>query len=106
MDVGLVCDECSAFNAMGVHTCGRCGSPISLDAVGGFEDKTNVGAGPAKAPSPERSGYSTGRSKQLEPDNPCPTCGEQVIVGHRFCGNCGGKMPEPGAPRATGPSGS
>src|SRR5687768_11683972 len=105
MDVGLVCDECSAFNAMGVHACVRCGSSISLDATG-FDDKTNVGPGPSKAPPP-RDSRETKRAKPLEPDNPCPTCGEQVIVGHRFCGNCGGKMPEPGAPpRAQGPNGS
>src|SRR5690349_435570 len=104
MDVGLVCDECSAFNAMGVSQCIRCGVAISLDG-GDFEDKTNVGPGPAKQPAPSRN-YSTARSKPLEPDNPCPTCGEQVIVGHKFCGNCGGKMPEPGAPSLASPSGS
>jgi pSer/pThr/pTyr-binding forkhead associated (FHA) protein len=107
MDVGLVCDECSAFNAMGVQQCVRCGSDVSLDATG-FDDKTNVGPGPAKKPAPEK--LATQRSRPLEPvatDNPCPTCGEQVIVGHRFCGNCGGKMPEPGAPRGgAAPAGS
>lgn len=106
MDVGLVCDDCSAFNAMGVQACVRCGAPISLDEVD-FESTTSVGPGPARAPAPPTSPHPTQRQHPIETDNPCPTCGEQVIVGHKFCGNCGGKMPEPGVPRGGGaPMGS
>ncbi len=31
MDVGLVCDSCSTFNAMGVSECVRCSAVLSLD---------------------------------------------------------------------------
>jgi pSer/pThr/pTyr-binding forkhead associated (FHA) protein len=96
MDVGLVCDACSAFSPMGAADCVRCGEPVSLD--------------------PPR-----GRSKpRLDPDevaravhgdvedaavasvggNQCPTCGVMVTLGHRFCFNCGGKMPSAGVPAA------
>ena len=31
MDVGLVCDACSALTPIGVPQCARCGQPVALD---------------------------------------------------------------------------
>ena len=31
MDVGLVCDACSALTPIGVPQCARCGEPVALD---------------------------------------------------------------------------
>lgn len=97
MDVGLVCDQCSAFNAMGVQTCVRCGSTVSLDGSE-FDSKTSVGPGPLRQPAPEF---------RAPPEMPCPVCGAGVIVGHKFCGECGSRITDPtGVPRHQPPAGS
>jgi len=90
MDVGLVCDQCSAFNEMGVHTCVRCGSAVSLDGDE-FEAHTDVGPGPLREPAPPGAGPTSTRPPTDYVS--CPVCGEPVIKGHRFCGNCGSRMP-------------
>lgn len=91
MDVGLVCDQCSAFNVMGVQDCVRCGATLSLDPID-FSGPTSVGPGPIRPPAASEFAPAVA----LVESNPCPTCGEQVTPGHRFCGVCGGRMPEPG----------
>ncbi len=116
MDVGLVCDQCSAFNAMGVQHCIRCSSPVALDAFE-FDARTSVGPGPARTPGEEPTFAPTPSAQRaaVEPVpparprpptaeqapaapppelHPCPVCGEHVIAGHRFCGNCGTRMPD------------
>jgi pSer/pThr/pTyr-binding forkhead associated (FHA) protein len=107
MDVGLVCDQCSAFNAMGVHQCVRCGADVALDDATDFESTTSVGPGPSRAPPAASRGSDLGRPLAPDPasyDNPCPVCGAQVIPGHRFCGECGARMDTsaPGIARPTG----
>jgi pSer/pThr/pTyr-binding forkhead associated (FHA) protein len=77
MDVGLVCDACSAFSPMGAFECVRCGQPVSLD--------------PPRDEPHEQHGIADVEAV------PCPTCGVMVVFGHRFCHNCGGKMPSPSA---------
>jgi pSer/pThr/pTyr-binding forkhead associated (FHA) protein len=91
MDVGLVCDQCSAFNAMGVHTCVRCGSSVSLDGDE-FEARTDVGPGPQRQPAPPSSPPLNKTSTSTEFVS-CPVCGDPVVKGHKFCGNCGTRMP-------------
>ncbi len=132
MDVGLVCDQCSALNAMGVQHCLRCNASVSLDAFE-FESRTSVGPGPARTPgaepsfaptpsaqrpavaapaaAPSRPRPPTAEQAPVEPaaeHHPCPVCGEHVIPGHRFCGNCGTRMPDaefgPSAGRAAAPA--
>lgn len=105
MDVGLVCDQCSAFNKMGVQHCVRCASPVSLDAFE-FDARTEVGPGPSRAPAPPSAPPQTSPAAAsmaptpsavqpaAEAPNPCPVCGEQVTPGHRFCGSCGSRMPD------------
>lgn len=109
MDVGLVCDTCSAFNAMGVRECVRCGSEVSLDGSE-FDATTSVGPGPnvARTPAPrteppKNRPKSSTEERQRKPaaivgETPCPVCGDPVIAGHKFCGNCGARMPDAGLP--------
>ncbi len=81
MDVGLVCDACSAFNELGATTCARCQLGISLDGGGAEAADESAGA-----------------------DESCPTCSSPVAAGNRFCGSCGSAMdapaPVPDAPVA------
>ncbi len=65
MTLGLVCDACSAFNALGTPACGACGVSISL------------GAGALAT-------TSTASSEQ-----PCPNCSTMVPERNKFCGSCG-----------------
>lgn len=105
MDVGLVCDQCSAYNALDAARCARCWTPLAFDDVA-FDGKTSMGPGPSKIPGELSSPHAA-----VEPvagDNPCPVCGAAVIQGHRFCGECGARMPSatsatrpPPEPRST-----
>src|SRR5262245_20415562 len=83
MDVGLVCDACSAFSPMGAFECVRCGAPVSLEPD---RARTDVDE-PPRTSEPRRTGRGGPKPQ------PCPTCGVMVTPGHRFCFNCGGKMP-------------
>jgi len=77
MDVGLVCDACSALTPIGVPHCKRCGSPVALDprAKGGSRPPSNVAA---KAAAPATT--------------PCSKCSTPVNDGTKFCPNCGNRM--------------
>lgn len=75
MDVGLVCDACSALTPIGVAGCARCGAAVALDA-----------SPPASSKSPTRT------------DETCPTCAMTVAAGTRFCSNCGTQMAGASAP--------
>ncbi len=98
MDVGLVCDSCSAFSPMGAQRCLRCGESLSLDKP------TTKGPPSARALA---QADATGRTPVVtRPPAPvtaqgaaaggveCPTCASIVPVGHRFCFSCGARMPE------------
>lgn len=79
MDVGLVCDSCSAFCPMGASACVRCGTGVSLDA-----------GAPVVAPA---AAVPT-----------CSQCRAPLSPGHRFCFNCGARVGEEAArpaPRAS-----
>jgi pSer/pThr/pTyr-binding forkhead associated (FHA) protein len=85
MDVGLVCDACSAFSPMGAFECVRCGLPVSLDPP-----RTKTGD---RASAADGAGMHEPRGVADVEAVACPTCGVMVTFGHRFCFNCGGKMP-------------
>ena len=68
MTLGLVCDACSAYNALGAAACVSCGGAMGLASV----PPPPAGKGPATLP--ERN---------------CTSCGAALIPGHRFCGACG-----------------
>jgi pSer/pThr/pTyr-binding forkhead associated (FHA) protein/RNA polymerase subunit RPABC4/transcription elongation factor Spt4 len=71
MDVGLVCDACSALTPIGVPQCARCGAAVALDPRPRGASK----------PPPNASG------------NACPKCTMIVAPGTKFCPNCGARMP-------------
>ena len=74
MDVGLVCDACSALTPIGVPQCTRCGSPVALD------------------PRPK------GKSKpppMIEALAHCAKCDADIQPGQRFCPNCGARVVAP-----------
>jgi pSer/pThr/pTyr-binding forkhead associated (FHA) protein len=89
MDVGLVCDSCSAFNPMGARACARCQAALSLDGVG--PDLATAPTAPPGA-TPAAGGAT------------CPSCGAEVAPGHRFCGACGQPMDAAQAPAAAAPA--
>jgi pSer/pThr/pTyr-binding forkhead associated (FHA) protein/RNA polymerase subunit RPABC4/transcription elongation factor Spt4 len=70
MDVGLVCDACSALTPIGVPQCKRCGAAVALD------------------PRPRK------QSKPIAPvdGTACGKCGMNVTGGTRFCPNCGARI--------------
>jgi len=74
MDVGLVCDACSALTPIGVPQCARCGADVALDPR------------PRQATHPATDG---GGATQ------CGKCGTMVMAGQRFCPNCGARAVVP-----------
>ena len=75
MDVGLVCDACSALTPIGVPQCARCGEPVALDPRPKRASKQppNNGATPAVV---------AGGTK-------CGKCGTAVPPNFKFCPSCG-----------------
>jgi pSer/pThr/pTyr-binding forkhead associated (FHA) protein/RNA polymerase subunit RPABC4/transcription elongation factor Spt4 len=72
MDVGLVCDACSALTPIGVPQCTRCGAAVALD------------------PRPKKQSKPP-PTDGAEPTE-CTKCGTMVVAGQRFCPNCGNRM--------------
>lgn len=90
MDVGLVCDDCRAFNAMGARACVRCGVDLSLEPGSRPTPELSAATIPLAPPSaPIASPPGPGASVR-----DCTTCGNPVPTGNRFCGACGASMPE------------
>lgn len=82
MDVGLVCDACSALTPIGVPQCKRCGSPVALDP------RARSGSRP-----PPNQSIETGPTIPAPPTTtPCAKCGTDVNDGTKFCPNCGARM--------------
>src|SRR5262245_52452435 len=71
MDVGLVCDACSALTPIGVPQCTRCGAAVALD--------------PKKQSPPSLAGDATS----------CHKCGANLLPGQRFCASCGHRIVAP-----------
>ncbi len=75
MDVGLVCDACTALTPIGVPQCKRCGAPVALDprSRGGSRPPPVQAAEPVEMVD-------------------CGKCGVQVTSTTRFCPNCGARI--------------
>ena len=76
MDVGLVCDACSALTPIGVPQCARCGEPVALDP----RPKR------AKPPTPSAGGAASSAG------GPCAKCGTHVPPSMKFCPACGARQ--------------
>src|SRR5690349_3950576 len=75
MDVGLVCDACSALTPIGVPLCTRCGAAVALDP------RPRPSSRPVAMP-PATDGEAA----------PCHKCGTMVAGGQRFCPHCGTRI--------------
>src|SRR4051812_4836407 len=108
MDIGLVCDQCDAFNPMQSQTCAACNAPLALGprktATQPVPAQPRVSATPASlaaqapppSPRPRVSApgvASVGTAPATGGATICPTCGQAVQAGHKFCGSCGSPMP-------------
>lgn len=93
MDVGLVCDQCSAFHPMGARTCDRCSAPLSLDVAPQRGRETAPQRPRQSAPVSVQSGGAAGISA-AGLTKTCLSCNASVALQNRFCGICGAPMPE------------
>jgi pSer/pThr/pTyr-binding forkhead associated (FHA) protein/RNA polymerase subunit RPABC4/transcription elongation factor Spt4 len=82
MDVGLVCDACSALTPIGVPQCARCGAAVALDPR------------PRTASKPPSQTFGGGPK--------CPKCATVIAGNQKFCPNCGHRMPAAGAAAQAG----
>ncbi len=88
MDVGLVCDACSALTPIGVPQCARCGEPVALDprpkrsSAAPSSNGSSAAAAPAKKPA----------------GTTCTKCGTNVPPNFKFCQICGTRVVVVAAP--------
>ncbi|NVB79375.1 MAG: FHA domain-containing protein [Kofleriaceae bacterium] len=78
MDVGLVCDACSALTPIGVPQCARCGQPVALDPRPRRTSKPSSPNNGTRAPA--ASGIT------------CTKCGTHVPPNFKFCQICGTRV--------------
>ncbi|MGA7741621.1 MAG: FHA domain-containing protein [Polyangia bacterium] len=87
MPVGLVCPRCDALTGLDATRCPVCQAPI-------------VEAGSRESlPAPAQPAVSVEESMSTKP---CPTCGNPVPIGDRFCGQCGTRIEIQPQPSASG----
>lgn len=82
MDVGLVCDACSALTPIGVPQCARCGQPVALDPRPRRTSKPSGPNGGATAAAVEAKAAGTA----------CTKCGTNVPPNFKFCQICGTRV--------------
>ncbi len=128
MDIGLVCDQCDAFNPMQSQTCATCNAPLALGprktatqpvtaaprmSAPGAAMKAGNTPPPSPRPRVAAPGVASVGPAPAHSGSTivCPTCGSQVAPGHKFCGSCGSPMPNlsggipaPAAPGASAPN--
>jgi pSer/pThr/pTyr-binding forkhead associated (FHA) protein len=85
MDVGLVCDACSALTPIGVPQCARCGQPVALDPRPRRTSK----------PSSPNNGSSTQAQAPAPGGVTCTKCGTNVPPNFKFCQICGTRVSAP-----------
>src|SRR5690349_21794284 len=83
MDVGLVCDACTALTPIGVPQCARCGQPVALDPR-----PKRVSAQPAA--QARNNGASAPAAKAAGVK--CAKCGTNVPPNFKFCQICGTRV--------------
>ncbi|HEY5949340.1 MAG TPA: FHA domain-containing protein [Kofleriaceae bacterium] len=81
MDVGLVCDACSALTPIGVPQCARCGQPVALDPR---PRRTSKPSGPNGGVTAQATPQSAGTT--------CTKCGTTVPPNFKFCQICGTRV--------------
>src|ERR1043165_7529673 len=93
MDVGLVCDACSALTPIGVPQCTRCGAAVALDPRPPRTKRQSNSAPPVQVASADPSPDPL-HPNALHPPalHPCNKCGTMVTPGQRFCPHCGNRI--------------
>ena len=81
MDVGLVCDACSALTPIGVPQCARCGQPVALDPRPRRRS----------AQPPPANGSPEGKTAPGTIGQACTKCGTAIPPHLKFCPACGTK---------------
>ncbi len=76
MDVGLVCDACSALTPIGVPQCTRCGAAVALD------------------PRPRAKGAAS-KPPPVAGMIDCSKCSMRISQNTKFCPNCGNRIVVP-----------
>lgn len=92
MDVGLVCDACSALTPIGVPQCARCGQPVALDPRPRRTSK----------PSSPNNGASAQQAQAPAAGVTCTKCGTNVPPNFKFCQICGTRVSAAQAAAADG----
>ncbi|HEX4452276.1 MAG TPA: FHA domain-containing protein [Kofleriaceae bacterium] len=85
MDVGLVCDACSALTPIGVPQCARCGQPVALDPR-----PRRRSAQPPNEPI-----AATGGNGAVKTAVACSKCSTPIPPNMKFCPSCGAKVVTP-----------
>ncbi len=90
MDVGLVCDQCDAFNAMAAASCIVCGTGLSLGArrPASYGQAPAVGSPQTGVPVPNLGDRPQAKGSPHS-SRVCAHCGTAIQPGFRFCGSCG-----------------
>jgi len=86
MDVGLVCDACSALTPIGVPQCARCGQPVALDPR---QKRASV-----QPPQVGQAGANGTASPAITQPlgSACAKCGSNIPPNFKFCPSCGNKV--------------
>ncbi len=82
MDVGLVCDACTALTPIGVPQCTRCGASVALDP------RSRRGTNQSTPPQTHDVHAHAAPGEGVA----CGKCGTVVSASTRFCPNCGARI--------------
>lgn len=85
MDVGLVCDACSALTPIGVPQCKRCGAAVALDPRPRVQSKPSV---PVLVPPAAAAVDAPEQAATVA----CSRCATEVTTNIRFCPSCGARI--------------
>src|SRR3569832_2954094 len=84
MDVGLVCDACSALTPIGVPQCARCGQPVALAPR---QKRASV-----QPPQVGANGTASPPAVTQPLGSACAKCGSNIPPNFKFCPSCGNKV--------------
>ena len=96
MDVGLVCDACSALTPIGVPQCARCGQPVALDPRPKRKSAQPPNANGTAAAAPAAPTAPTAMIQ-------CDKCATTIPANTKFCPACGNLVGQAGSAQAAPP---
>jgi pSer/pThr/pTyr-binding forkhead associated (FHA) protein len=118
-EIGIACGKCDIYAPLGARFCPSCGNPVELSgtAQSGTHPLSRAPEGALPdSNSAETDRRSTPTDAGAQPDSlpgaaqeklmdqakyyVCNSCMTPVPTGHKFCGRCGGPVPEDALARA------